>query len=87
VRCEVAGVLSGGGPDDLRYMVTLAKCPSCNDPIVAYEEDLGIEQGPTGLMQQAWSRPSRLWPSPILNLSGSIPRSIRDSMEEASTCL
>lgn len=38
-------------------------------------------------MQDVWSRPSRLWPSPVLSLSGSIPRTIRDSMEEASTCL
>jgi hypothetical protein len=87
VRCEVAGALDGGGPEDLQYVVTLAKCPSCADPIVAYEENLGIEQGTTGLMQQTWSRPSRLWPSPILSLSGSIPQAIRDSMEEASTCL
>jgi hypothetical protein len=40
-----------------------------------------------GLTVRSWSNPARVWPSPQLNVSATIPAAISSSLEEARTCL
>jgi hypothetical protein len=87
VRAEVADLIEYfGGEEHPGVCVTLARCPGCNYPLVAYQEDCGYENL-HGSMTQVWSVPKRVWPQPSTNLSVSIPPKIAESLNEAQKCL
>lgn len=88
VRAEIAALLEYGGGEDgpPGLSVTLARCPSCSYPLVGYQEDCGYEER-YGSMREVWSVPKRVWPRPDINLPGSIPKKISDSLSEAQACL
>lgn len=63
-----------GGP----WKISLAQCPRCSSALVGAQESDFFDD---------WERATRVWPSPPLQLNPKIPRSIRESLEEAHKCL
>lgn len=65
---------------------TLAKCPKCGYPIVGVQEWFQAYTMDE-LAHSDFTAPTRVWPSPPLHLSFSIPNEIRNSLSEAALCL
>jgi len=61
------------------FRVTLAKCPRCSAPMLAQQME--------SFFENSWDHPERLYPAPEDSLSASVPALIRDSFDEARTCL
>lgn len=59
----------------MRY--SFAKCPKCDDPLLAVEVE-GFDD---------WEPPERIYPATDLALSGTIPKPIAASFDEAARCL
>jgi hypothetical protein len=57
--------------------VTLAKCPVCNEPVLAYQTDMEGE---------GWDKPGRIYPAKNRDISWSVPKDIRRAYTEAHTC-
>lgn len=68
--------------DPLRIRVV--KCPDCRLPQILIQE--WFAYGP-GEDDQGWSTGDRLWPSPESRLSYEIPTDVRQSLDEARTCV
>ena len=60
----------------------LYKCPSCNAPLVGVSDEV-IADGKDG----KWSEPVRVYPEPRRVLSSSVPKLVRESIEEAEKCM
>jgi hypothetical protein len=58
---------------------TFVVCPSCNEPMVAYEQRWDDGSG--------WEKPVRIYPPRDRQLHDSVPPAIRDAFTEARTCL
>jgi hypothetical protein len=81
VDAETVGATYGAESESERYRVSLLKCPSCHQPLVARDEL--VEDGQFG-EPDVWSAPVRVWPSPESDLPPSIPSLIRASLIEAN---
>ena len=62
--------------------VSLAVCPSCNEPIVARQ----LWQGEDDTGASLWSRATRVWPLPEREAHADIPPIVKVSLEEAERC-
>jgi hypothetical protein len=63
-------------PEEPPSRWTFGKCPKCNLPFLALEEDYG----------EGWDGPFRMYPPREKTVSRSIPKPIRDCYQEALTC-
>ena len=63
------------------YKVSFLLCTVCDMAILAGSEEIQI-----GPEKWAWSKPTRLWPSPPEYFNSSIPRMARQSLAEAKQC-
>ena len=86
VAAEVHSDLGHFDDEHPEICVSLARCPTCKHPLVAYEEDCGIG-GDSTHPQRIWSVPLRLWPEPEVDLPAAIPAEVAESMKEARVCL
>ncbi|HEX7320171.1 MAG TPA: DUF4145 domain-containing protein [bacterium] len=63
-------------------MYTFLECPSCNNVLVGYSEEMYCGGG-----ESKWENPWRLWPEPPHVFHGDIPQLVRDSLRDAQKCL
>lgn len=69
------------------FRVSLFSCPVCYEPILGYQNWAGEKRDWNGDHETVWSPARRVWPSPELMLSASIPAEIQTSLLEAQKCL
>ena len=61
------------------FRVSLTKCPRCSSPILLQEMESFYDNG--------WDLPFRLYPPIEDSLSPSVPKLVRESFDEAQTCM
>jgi len=61
--------------------VTLAKCPVCDEAMLASQDNMPEESGASD-----WSKPVRVYPPSDRDLGFSVPKAIREAFTEARTC-
>ena len=68
---------------DTDHAVVLARCPSCENPLVGLTQLYQDEQG-----DWVYDSAERLWPAPsAVELSTSIPERIRQDIKDAQKCI
>jgi len=72
---------------DADELVTFLRCPVCYQPLLAFQNWYREKRGWDGNHETVWSSPHRVWPSPELSFSSSIPKAIQSSLREAQKCL
>ena len=60
------------------FRITFAKCPVCNSPFLASEEE--------DVFGDEWSKPQRLYPPPEVNHAATFPKPIQAAYDEARAC-
>ena len=74
---------SPGPTDDYDpFIMYFLECPACHRTMVGCSDLMQI-----GIDKWEYTKPSRLWPSPSKSLDWNIPKSVRQSIEEAQKCL
>jgi hypothetical protein len=68
------------------YRVSLLQCPSCQNPLIAWQEYLYDDPSNFG-DSTVWSDAKRVWPMPESSFDPSIPKGVQISLNEARTCL
>jgi hypothetical protein len=78
VDAKLHGERSTYDPDNdpCPYRISILECPTCDQTIVALQEQY----------EEDWGDPERLWPSPKRLISSTIPDTVRISLEEADRC-
>jgi hypothetical protein len=86
-RCEAkvdgenyGGIYESSEPVD--GLVSLLRCPSCNNAIVGWQDKVGIDHDGSAVYDDA----VRVWPEPKRPLDWSIPEIVRISLNEAEKC-
>jgi hypothetical protein len=68
---------------DTDHTVVLARCPSCEGPLVGFTQIYQDDRG-----DWAYDRAERLWPAPSsVELNPSIPERIRQDIKDAQKCI
>lgn len=68
---------------DTDHTVVLARCPSCEGPLVGFTQIYQDDRG-----DWAYDSAERLWPTPsTVELSPSIPERIRQDIKDAQKCI
>jgi hypothetical protein len=81
-------VYEGEQKPESGYRITLLRCPSCQKPVVAWQNLLNYYEGSFGEGDTAtWSEAKRVWPSPESVFDASIPTIVEVSLSEARGCL
>jgi hypothetical protein len=62
--------------------VTLAACPSCKGPLLAYQDDADFQ----GAGVEGWGKPVRIYPPRDREFGASVPKDIARAFSEARTC-